>query len=92
MERFFSILFYGEHAVSPEVAFEKCLDTEQQNDQRNVEMEKEVSNLFLRLLIRRKTHAIFLLVGFCYSHWYRHLRRTKFECPTRVHKIPYMEI
>ena len=31
MKRFFYI-FYGEHAISPEVVFEKCLETEQQND------------------------------------------------------------
>ena len=33
MKQFFSIL-YGEHAISPEVAFAKCLGTEQRNDQR----------------------------------------------------------
>ena len=33
MKRFFFI-FYGEHAISPEGAFEKCFGTEQQNGQR----------------------------------------------------------
>jgi hypothetical protein len=33
MKRFLSI-FYGEHAISHEVAFEKCLGTERQYDQR----------------------------------------------------------
>ena len=27
-------IFYGEHAISHEAAFEKCLETEQQNDSR----------------------------------------------------------
>jgi hypothetical protein len=33
MKRFFSI-FYGEHAISPNVAFVRCLETEQRSDQR----------------------------------------------------------
>jgi len=33
MKRLFYI-FYGEHAISHEAAFEKCLETEQQNDSR----------------------------------------------------------
>jgi hypothetical protein len=33
MKRFFSI-FYGEHAISPDVAFVRCLETEQRSDQR----------------------------------------------------------